>query len=130
MNKPQTIKNRDLQFILGNLLRIGVLLSGLLVLAGGIIYIIQEGNGPRPQYVSFAGENSELLQLKDILKGMAHFQGASIIQFGLIVLIATPIARIMISAIGFALEKDYMYVVIAAVVLLIILVSLFSGVAG
>ncbi|RXK86677.1 DUF1634 domain-containing protein [Filimonas effusa] len=130
MNKPPEIKNRDLQLTLGNLLRIGVILSALLVLAGGIIYIFQQGNGPRPQYVSFTGENSELLQLSDILKGMTRLQGASIIQFGLIVLIATPIARIVISAIGFALEKDYMYLVIAAIVLLIILVSLFSGVAG
>ena len=125
-----TSKNKDLQLILGNLLRIGVILSGLMVLTGGIIYMVQSGNGPRPQYVSFEGENSELLRLTDILKGMAHFQGASIIQFGLILLISTPIARIVISAVGFALEKDYMYVVIAAIVLSIILVSLFSGVAG
>jgi uncharacterized membrane protein len=125
-----TPKNKDLQLIMGNLLRIGVILSGLTVLIGGILYIIQSGNGPRPQYVSFEGENSELLRLTDILKGMAHFQGTSIIQFGLILLISTPIARIIISAIGFALEKDYLYVGIALLVLLIILVSLFSGVAG
>lgn len=123
-------KDKDLQVTLGNLLRIGVLMSALMVLVGGIIFIAGHANDPRPQYLSFEGESSELLHFKDILNGMAHFNGAAIIQFGVILLIATPIARIVISAIGFALEKDYLYVVIASVVLLIILVSMFSGVAG
>jgi uncharacterized membrane protein len=47
-------------------------------------------------------------------------EGRPLIQIGLLVLIATPLARIVFSIIGYLLEKDYLYTVITAIVLLVI----------
>ena len=58
---------------------------------------------------------------------MAHFHGQAIIQFGLLLLIATPVARVAFSAVGFAIERDSMYVVITLIVLAILLYSLFGS---
>ena len=52
--------------------------------------------------------------------------GRAIIQLGLLLLIATPVARVLFSAIAFAIERDYMYVVITLIVLAILLYSLFG----
>jgi len=44
-----------------------------------------------------------------------------LIGLGLLILIATPIARILFSIVGYLLEKDYLYVLITGVVLVVIL---------
>jgi uncharacterized membrane protein len=49
-----------------------------------------------------------------------------VIQLGILVLIATPVARVLFSMLGFALERDWMYVVITAIVLALLLYSLIS----
>ena len=52
---------------------------------------------------------------------MLRGEGRPLIQIGLLVLIATPIARIVFSIFGYLLEKDYLYTVITAIVLFVIL---------
>jgi uncharacterized membrane protein len=56
----------------------------------------------------------------------AAFQGRGIIQLGLLLLIATPVARVALSIFGFAAERDRMYVGFATIVLVILLSSLFG----
>jgi uncharacterized membrane protein len=65
-----------------------------------------------------------------ILHGIVTGRGRAIIQAGIILLIATPIIRVVFSAIGFVIEKDYLYLGITMLVLLIILASMLSGHAG
>jgi hypothetical protein len=50
---------------------------------------------------------------------------AHLARIGLVVLIATPVVRVLVSVIGFALERDRLYVLITATVLIIVLASLF-----
>ena len=52
-----------------------------------------------------------------IVHGAAHGSGLSTIQLGLLLLIATPVARVIFAAVGFAIERDYLYVGITLVVL-------------
>jgi uncharacterized membrane protein len=59
-----------------------------------------------------------------------HLRGRAIIQAGIILLIATPIIRVVFSAIGFILEKDHLYTGITFIVLLVIIISALSGHAG
>jgi uncharacterized membrane protein len=47
-----------------------------------------------------------------------------------LLLVATPVARVAFSIVGFALERDRLYVVITTIVLAILLYSLIAGVAG
>ena len=49
------------------------------------------------------------------------------IQFGLLLLIATPVARVVLCVIGFARQRDRLYVVVSSVVLLVLIYSLSKG---
>ncbi len=122
-------QDKDLQLIMGNLLRFGVILSALIVFIGGVLYL-QQTDQHNLHYAVFNGENKQLLSMSQLFAGVLKGHGASIIQLGLLLLIATPIARIVISVIGFLLEKDFLYTGITLLVLAIILVSLISGWAG
>ena len=58
------------------------------------------------------------------LGGVAGFQCRGIIQFGLVLLIATPVARVAFSVAAFALQRDNTYVAITLIVLAVLLFSL------
>ncbi len=112
-----------LELIIGNLLRIGVVAAALVVLAGGILYLLKYG-GQRIDYGTFHAEPANLRSLSGIVHGAAAGQSMAIMQFGLLLLIATPVARVVFSAFGFLQERDYRYVVITLIVLAVLLYSL------
>lgn len=121
MNKhTQKTTDKDLEIIMGNLLRFGVLLSAVIVLIGATIYLTGHATYT-PHYSPFEGEPKRLIELKRIWQTAWQGSGESIIQLGLLFLIATPIARIVFSIIGFLLEKDIFYTVITLIVLAVVL---------
>jgi uncharacterized membrane protein len=121
-----TISSGDkrLERVISNLLRTGVLLSGLIVLLGGILYMIRHGNNP-VAYAQFHAEAEIYWSLRAILKPVVELKSQSIIELGLLLLIATPVARVVFCLIGFALERDRTYVAISAIVLIVLVFSLF-----
>src|ERR1700723_3060985 len=121
------IKPTDQQFeiFLGKLLRTGVLISALIVLAGGM-WFLSEAHGARREYKAFRGVPAELSSLDGIVHGAMGGQALALIQLGILVLIATPVARVLFSMLGFGLERDWMYVGITAIVLVLLLYSLFN----
>ncbi len=121
------LADHDIEVIVGTLLRYGVMTASAIVLLGGIYFLIQHGQAPVPSYHHFAGESIGYTTFSGILHGAMALQAKAIIQLGVIVLIATPILRILFSLIGFTLEKDKLYVVITLVVLCVILLSTFGG---
>jgi uncharacterized membrane protein len=48
----------------------------------------------------------------------------AIVQFGVLLLIATPIARVVFAAVGFAVERDHLYVAISLGVLAVLIFGL------
>lgn len=123
---------RDMELFIGKLLRYGVMLACGITLIGGIIYLFQH-NGTMPDYSPvpdgqpFPGVEDYLRELSTIFPRMAQFDGAAIIQFGVCVLIATPIMRVAVSVFAFLMEKDYLYVVITLIVLSIIIANMLLG---
>jgi uncharacterized membrane protein len=113
--------------VIGNLLRAGVLLSALVVGVGGLLYLVREGPEPVPNRSAFRGEVAQNRRLLDILQNALKLQSEAVIALGLLLLILTPIARVVFSVVVFALERDRIYVLITLVVLAILLYSLFSG---
>jgi uncharacterized membrane protein len=122
-------KDTDMQLLLGQVLRAGTVLSICVVFFGGIIYLAKHGQSI-PNYREFKGIPDFVSNAKGLFNGALTFKGQAIIQLGIILLIATPIMRVIFSTIGFALEKDYMYVVISLLVLCIICFSMINGHAG
>ena len=71
---------------------------------------------------------------KRTISGIFHealaFHGRGLIQLGLLVLIATPVARVAFSFFAFLHERDWTYVFVTVLVLGLLLYSLFGGHAG
>lgn len=109
-------------------LRTGVLLSALVVLAGGLYYLARHGN-EIADYRTFRGQPSIDRVIAEIARGAIDLRARSIMQMGVLLLIATPIARVACCLLGFALERDGKYVAITAIVLAVLFYSLISGAA-
>ncbi len=116
--------DKQVETWVGLMLRTGVLLAAAVVLAGGILYMIQN-RGPRPDYSRFQGEPVAYSTLHGAATGIATLEPRSIIMFGLLLLVATPIARVGMCIVGFAFERDRMYVAVSSLVLVILLYSVF-----
>lgn len=121
---PHGWNDLRLEIIIGALLRTGVLLAGAIVLCGAVLFLLHHGH-EFPNYRAFHGEPESLKRPIEIFHGVAAMRARAIIQLGLLVLIATPVARVAFAAVGFAIERDKMYVVITLIVLGILLYSLF-----
>jgi len=115
--------DRRVEDIIGTLLRTGVVVAALVTLAGGIVYLIRNGHSPA-NYRVFRGEPTDLRHIRGILRETRALHGRGIIQLGLVLLIATPVARVAFSIFGFAAEKDRLYVAFTTIVLAILLYSL------
>src|ERR1700744_3454839 len=119
-------KDTDIQTLIGRVLRAGMVLSISIVFFGGIFFIYRHGHSI-PDYRVFKGIPPFLQTTGSLLHAAAGLKGQAMIQLGIILLVATPILRVVFSAIGFALERDYLYVGISLLVLLIIFASMMSG---
>jgi uncharacterized membrane protein len=117
--------DQRIENILANLLRAGVLLSALVILIGGVIYLIRHGNSS-VDYRVFRCEPADLRSVRGIIGDALELRGQGIIQLGLLLLIATPVARVAFSIFGFAEERDGMYVVFTLIVFSVLLYSLFG----
>lgn len=125
-NKPSGWTDERVERIIGTMLQAGVLLSGAVVAVGGAIDMVRHGSSA-PHYALFRGESPEFRTVSGIVTGVMSFHGRGIIQLGLLMLIATPVARVAFSAVAFALERDGLYVVVTLVVLIVLAFSLVGG---
>jgi uncharacterized membrane protein len=118
--------DRKIEDTVGNLLISGVLLSAFVVAVGAAIYLIRHGLAPAGYHV-FRGEPSDLRSLPGIFHSAFRGSGRGIIQLGLLLLIATPVARVAFAIWGFAEEHDRLYMTFTGVVLIILLYSLLGS---
>ncbi len=112
--------------IIGTLLRWGVIVSAAVVVLGGIEFLLRYG-GTSPDYRMFRGEPTDLRHVQGIVSDALSLRGRGLIQLGLLLLIATPIARVAFSVAAFAKQRDRAYVLITIIVLSILLYSISGG---
>lgn len=128
MEQTKNITDKDIQSLVGNLLRAGVYISMCIVILGGIIYLFDHGS-EKIDYAIFDINKVSLKTVAAIFEEVITFKGVAIVQFGLLMLIFTPIARVIMAVVSFFIEKDYLYVLIGLIVLSIIMASLSGGFA-
>jgi uncharacterized membrane protein len=114
------------ELLISAVLRGGVFLSGGVTLLGVLIFFIQQRGQPLGDVTDLKYPHT----LSDVFAGVGHGSGMAIILLGLLLLIATPVTRIAVSIVAFANERDWRYVAITSVVLLILLISFLLGKAG
>jgi len=118
--------DQHVEELVGNLLQIGVTVASAVVLTGGIVYLKRHGLAA-PEYHAFVGAPSDLRSFSGILGETLAFHGRGIIQFGILLLIATPIVRVAFAATAFGFQRDRLYVVVALIVLTVLIFSFVSG---
>lgn len=116
--------DKRLETWVGTTLRTGVLLAAAVVLTGGVMYVVQSG-GERADYTHFTPEPAPYATLHGAATGILTLEPRSIIMFGLLILIATPILRVALCVGGFLAERDKLYVGVSSLVLVILLYSVF-----
>ena len=115
--------------LLGNLLRIGVIVATIVAVIGGVLLLAQRGFAPASGHV-FSGEPPELRSVGGIVRGVAALHPDAIVQLGLVLLIATPVARVAMSLVAFILQRDRVYIVVTSIVLALLIFSLTGGIPG
>jgi uncharacterized membrane protein len=126
IGSKHVLTDKQVDQIIGNLLRIGVTTAALVVLAGGAAYLIFHP-GTTQNFRAFSGEPAELRSVSAIVKGSLTLHSLQIIQLGLLLLIITPVARVLFSVLAFALQRDRIYVIVTLIVLSLLLYSILGG---
>ena len=101
---------------MGNLLRVGAILSGAVVLVGALFFLAKSGHAPAVYSGRLAARPS-----------LGAMDSRSVIQLGLVLLIATPIARVLLAFVAFTLGRDRVYMLISGIVLAVLAASLAGG---
>ena len=123
---PTAWSDEQFDTLLAHVLRAGVVLSAAIVALGAVVFLMSHGS-ESPAYHVFRGEPSSLRSVGGILDEARHLHGRGLIQLGLLLLIATPIARVIFSVVGFARQRDWLYVGITVAVLALLTYSLLGG---
>ena len=115
--------------LIGNTLRIGVRAACLVAFIGGVRDLFQHGSDPLPDEYDFSSRNApaESTTWDGIFAGLFHFTAIGWIQTGVLILLLTPVLRVLLSLFDFLRERDWLYAIITAVVLAVIISNSLEG---
>lgn len=132
LNQPPVAPERESRWtddaveqLVGRLLQVGVLVATVVVLVGGAMLLTTHG-GTVPSFRDFRGESSTLRSVSAAIRGAFALDPRGVVQLGLVLLIATPVARVALTLGAFVLQRDRLYVMLTTVVLVLLLFGLFS----
>ena len=118
--------DKKMDAVMGRLLQVGVSAAAALVFVGGILYLTRHAT-PTTDYRHFSGEPEAYRTLRGVWSEAVALRGRGLIQLGLLVLIATPVARVVFSVYAFLRQRDWVYVTVTIIVLGLLCFSLFGG---
>lgn len=118
--------NHETEIIIGNLLRAGVIAAAAVVSLGGVIYLFRHGQS-QMDYSVFRRQPPDFCNVNGIIKETFAGRGRGLIQLGLLILIATPVVRVVFSVFAFARQRDRLYVAVTLIVLAILVYSLMGN---
>ena len=115
-----------MESIIGGLLRTGVIVAACIVALGGVFFLSRKA-AVVPNYHFFQGEPAFLEHIGDIITASLSFRSEAVVQLGLLVLIAVPIFRVVVSIVVFLLKRDWLYTFVTMIVLSVLLFALLGG---
>jgi uncharacterized membrane protein len=114
------------ELAVSRILRAGLLVAAALVVAGGVLYLARHG-AETPHYGMFSSEPDLFTSVPAIARAAWDGTARGVIQLGVLVLLATPVARVAFSALAFAWQRDLLYTGVTLFVLAVLAYSLLGG---
>ena len=115
-----------LEMAMGRMLQIGVTIAAVIVLIGGVMYLVQNGGTPR-DFQHFHAATPAITTVAGIVASAVHLEPRGIMGLGILLLIATPVCRVIFGVVGFALLRDKLYTVVSLIVLGVLVFSFVTG---
>lgn len=112
-----------LEQLIGRLLQLGVLLATVVVIIGAVGLVAHHGRDVA-DFRRFHGAESPLRDVVAIARRAGHGESRAIVQLGLVLLIATPVARVALTLVAFLIRRDWLYAVVTLVVLALLVFGL------
>ena len=119
------IKTDALEITMGKLLRVGVIVCCGIMTAGAILFLWRHGS-EAALHTGFTGEPATLRSVTGVVRLALDGSAAGIIQLAALAMIATPVARVAFSVLGFAKLQDWRFVGVSLVVLALLGAGLFG----
>jgi uncharacterized membrane protein len=126
MQEQPKLTDAQMDNAIANMLRFGIALAATLMILGGWFYLKHPTMQPA-DYAHFHGTATDLHNLGKVLIGARLADSTSVLELGIVLLIATPIARVALCVVDFARQRDRLYVAVSVAVLLVLVYSLFRG---
>jgi uncharacterized membrane protein len=120
------LTDERMELLMGRLLQTGVFVAAAVVAAGGLLYVVHHGT----EHVAYGTFRPRPLNLKhplSVLTTLRRSGAAGVVDAGILILIATPICRVVLALVSFAIERDRLYVLVSTIVLAALLFGLLHG---
>ncbi len=119
MNDASKNKIETTEILLSKTLKFGVIVSATVIGIGLIMLLVTGDSGyPVKKFPT---------SIAQIVTGLVSLKPYAVIMAGILLLILTPVYRVAASIITFMHEKDFRYVIITSIVIIILLLSFFLG---
>ena len=125
-DRDERWSDHEVEQFVGRLLQLGVMLAAAVVVAGAAMLLAQSGGTPA-DFRTLQPATPMLHTVRGIVAGAMAGNSHAIVQLGLVLLVATPVARVALTLVAFVLQRDRLYVAITAVVLALLLYGLAGG---
>ena len=122
-SQDEQAPDQQLDQALGNLLRAGVVLAAAVTLLGGIAYVAAFWD-TRSDHHTLQEQAEHLRKPVGIVRCALTLDARCVIQLGLLLLIATPVARVAFTVFAFTRQRDWTYVVVTFIVLALLVYGL------
>lgn len=124
---------RSLEDLVGRVLLMGVVASAL-VIAVGLVLLVPPGTGKRALLGQLMSEHEVFLadlprSLVTVVSGALRGRPVAVIFLGLLLLILTPVLRVVAVGVYFASHGERRYALISALVLVLLLLGFVLGAA-
>ena len=118
------------ELAISHTLRAGVMLAAAIILAGVVLFVAgRQGTGAPDSFTALIHAHATPVRIAGILRGAGSLDPVALIELGLLVLILTPVVRVAMTVMVFAVEGDPTFLVIVCIVLAVLILGL-TGVVG
>jgi uncharacterized membrane protein len=112
-----------MQDMIGIVLLMGTLISAVIVILGGLFYLLQYGN--ENMHTEFLQSDTYQLSIKQLWQMALSFSSKGIIMLGLLSLVMTQIVRVALLTWFYMILRDYWFILFSVFILIVLIYSFF-----